>query len=184
MRIVRDRADARWLPSRFRFALFRIAALVVMSRLTPREKRGLVLIIDRDQSAVEQHLLSLGAVLAGTLFMAGALQPTLGVTAALILSLPLTLGVFSTVLVAAGLVIEPLVAKAGASLLVARKLNGLTHMALLTAAAIFFATRQSWVRPFAWTFLIVVGCNLIAAVAMLALGSREAALNQRFGVPD
>jgi hypothetical protein len=184
MRIVRDRADARWLPSRFRFALFRLTALVVMSQLRPRQKRGLVLIIDRDQSAVEQNLLSLGAALAGSLFMAAALEPALGLTASLILCLPLTLGVFSTVLVVAGLVIEPLITKAGASLLVARKLNGLTHMALLTAAATFFATRPSWVRPFAWTFLIVVGCNLLAALAMLGLRSREAALNQRFGVAD
>src|SRR5688572_14418886 len=184
MRIVRDRADAQWLPSRFRFALFRLAALIAMSRSTPREQRGLVLVIDRDQSAVEQHLLSLGAVASGTVFMAGALEPFLGRAATLFLCLPSTLAVFSALVVGAGLIIEPLVTKAGASLLVARKLNGLTHMALLTAGAIFFATRPSWVRPFAWTFLIVVGCNLLAAVAMLGFRSREAALNQEFGVAD
>ena len=183
MRMVRDRADARWLPSRFRFALFRVAALLMMSRSTSREQRGLVLVIDRDQTAAEQYLLSAGAVVTGTCFMAAALQRVIGTTGSVVLCLPLTLAMYSALLVGAGLVIQPLVTMAGAPLLLARRLNGFTHMAVLLGTALFFASQpSSWVRPISMIFLAVVASNAVASVVMLAFRSREIALERRFGV--
>ena len=59
MRIVRDRADARWLPSRFHFALFRLFAYTRLRSSRPQPQPGLMLAIDRYQSAAENHIMSI-----------------------------------------------------------------------------------------------------------------------------
>jgi hypothetical protein len=182
MKVVRDREEARWLPSRFRFAAFRLLALLVMTRVSPRERKGLVLVIDRDQNPIENYLLGAGAVMWGSVFIAGGLIPAVGVIAALLLCLPIALASYSALVVITGLVVEPVIVRAGAPIALARRINGLVHMALLLGAALYFASRPSWVRPVGIAFLLIVIFNVLAAVVMLLLKSRVTALDKEFGV--
>ena len=182
MRVVRDRADARWLPSRVRFAIFRLIALVVMSRATKREHKGLVLVIDPDQSALQNHLLGAGALIAASIFIAGALIPETGSLPALFLSVPLALTAYSALVVVVGVIVEPLVVKAGAPISLARRINGLVQMALLLGASMYFVMRPSWVRPVAAAFLTAVGVNVLASIVMLFMKSRVEALDRELGV--
>jgi hypothetical protein len=182
MRVVRDRADARWLPSRARFAISRLIALLVMSQTPAREHKGLVLVIDRDQNAIENHVLGAGAAIAGSAFIAGALTNRAGVVLAIVLAVPLALIAYSALVVMLGLIVEPLVVKSGAPISLARRINGLIQMGLLLGAAVHFATRPAWVRPVAVAFLTVVALNVIASVVMIFMRSRVAALDRRFEV--
>ena len=76
MRVVRGRADARWLPSRHNFALFRLAAFLRLRRARPEPCDGSC-VIDRHQSAMETWLvmswvtLTFACYLAATLFATG-----------------------------------------------------------------------------------------------------------------
>src|SRR4051794_21762234 len=57
---IRNRPEARWLPSRHRFALFRLYALLRLVSAKPEQTEAeLVLPIERDQSAHEQYAVAL-----------------------------------------------------------------------------------------------------------------------------
>jgi hypothetical protein len=62
-----EAAEGRWLPSRYRYALFRLTAFLLLRKGAPDGPRSggvrRVLIIDRDQNAIESYALSLFVVL-------------------------------------------------------------------------------------------------------------------------
>jgi len=156
VRIVRGRAEARWLPSRHHFALARLFAFLRMRGAKPQPREGLMLVVDRDQTAAEHHCVSLWIVATVACYIAATLLASWPIAAA-----------FPLAFVLAAVAIEVPVVSIG--LLVPARANGTVLMALLVAAAAYFATQRSWVRFAAWQFLAVVALNALAAVIVFLL---------------
>jgi hypothetical protein len=173
MRTVRDRADARWLPSRFRYAAFKLLAYLILRRTPPRIQRGLVLVVDRDQSALEHHTLAVYILLTVSCYAAAVVS----------LRYPAVIGVIASIPLAVLAVEAPLYI---AGLIAPQK----RHMAFqtfsiwvfLTAAAAYFATWKTWVRFPAWLFLLALAVNGAFAVVVRMLRGRIAEQEKIHGV--
>ena len=159
MRIVRDREDARWLPTRFRFALFRLAAFVKMTFTPPRERRGIIIAIDRDQSTIENYAMSIWFMTTIICFLAAVVP----VIAAILLS---TLAVQLPIYVAGG----------------GQRVNSKVLMSLAAIAAAYLAMSRSWIRFAAWQFLAFVMLNAIAALIMLLFRGAVRRMEARCGL--
>lgn len=164
MKIARGRADARWLPSRFNFALFRLIAFVRMSLIGP-EQRDVTLILDRNQNNLESYLIGAWAVLTVTCWIAGTLFASWPVALALVVAFPVAITALEIPIIVVGLL---------------RKwknnlgLNSVVIMSLLIAAALYFARAHTWIRFAAWQFLGAVALNALAApIAFLLRGGFE-----------
>lgn len=157
MKIVRGRADARWLPSRHRFALFRLYAVLRLRTAAPEPCEGLVMIVDRDQTAVEHHAVSLWIALTVTCYLAATLFSRWPVP----LALPVAF------LLSPVAIHVPLLSIAALTL-GNRRVNSFMLMFAFVALAIYFARHASWARFAAWQFLIVVALNAIAAAIVFA----------------
>ena len=158
MNIVRGRADARWLPSRHRFALFRLYAFLRLQNATPEPREGLVMIVDRDQTAVEHHGVSLWIALTVTCYLA----------ATLLSRWPLPLALPVAFLLSPIAIHVPLLSIAALTL-GNRRVNSFTLMFAFVALAIYFARHSSWAHFAAWQFLALVALNGIAATVVFAL---------------
>lgn len=156
MRVIRDRADARWLPSRHHFALFRLFAFLRMRSAKPEPRPGLVLVVDSDQTAVEHHGISLWIVLTVTCYVAATLFATW----------PVALALPAAFVVAAGAIEVPVVL---GGLVLPSRANSVHVMVVLLAAAAYFATQQTWARFAAWQFLALVALNAVAAMIVFLL---------------
>jgi hypothetical protein len=174
MRIIRGRADARWLPSRHNFALFRLAAYLRCRTAKP-EPAETILVIDRNQSAFETYavsvwlLLTLTGYLAATLF--GSWPVVTGVAAAFPVAVAVSHAPF--------FILAPFLAPLdGAKTL---RVQSAALLLLYVAAAVWFATRASWVRVVAWQFLGIAALNAIAAAIVFLLRHRIAQLEDAFG---
>lgn len=156
MKVVRDRADARWLPSRHHFALVRLFAFLRMHSAKPEPQPGLMLVVDRDQTAGEHHGISLWIVLTVTCYLAVTLFATWPVALALPVAFFVAAVVVQVPVVLGGLVLPS-------------RANSVLLMALLIAAAAYFATQRTWVRFAAWQFLALVALNAVAALIVFLL---------------
>ncbi len=162
MKIVRGRADARWLPSRFNFALFRLLACAMMRAATP-EHRDVSLIIDRNQNNIESHLVGIWTTLTLTCWIAGTLFASWPVPLALIAALPVAAASLQIPVVTV-----PLLRRGTDNV----RLNSIIIMTLLIAAALYFARAHTWIRFAAWQFLGGLALNVLAApFAYLLRGS-------------
>lgn len=158
MRIVRGRADARWLPSRHRFAIFRLFAYLRLRRAKPERNDALMLAVDRDQSAYEHHAASLWIVLTVTCYVAGTMFGRWPVPLAVAAALPV-----SAVLIEIPVYVSGLLLRAGS------RVNGIVFMTLLGGASLYLARQATWVRYAAWQFLAVVTLNALAAAFVFVL---------------
>ena len=156
MRLVRGRAEARWLPSRHRFALFRLFAFLRLRSAQPEPREGLILVVDRDQSAAEHHSVSLWIVLTVTCYFA----------VTLFASWPLPLALPVSFVVAAAAVEVPLLVF---GTFAPPRVNSFLCMSVFTAAAAYFAMERSWVRFAAWQFLALLALNALAAAIVFLL---------------
>lgn len=173
MKIVHGRADARWLPSRFNFALFRLFAWMRMRAAKP-ERRDVSLIIDPNQNNLESHLLSAWVTLTVTCYAAGTLFDTW----------PLPLALLAGIAAAITCLQIPIVT--GGLLFIRRRennigLNSVVLMSLLIAAALYFARAHSWVRFAAWQFLAGVALNALAAPLVFLLRGSIAEMENAVG---
>ena len=159
MNIVRGRAEARWSPARHRFALFRLFAHVKSRTAKPESAVGLMLVIDRDQSAYEHYAISTWIVLTVTCYLAATLFG----------AWPLPLG-FAAALPASAFAVELPVFVTGLMFNSAR-VNGIALMLLMIAASAYLAMATTWVRFAAWQFLALVALNALAAVVMRGVPS-------------
>jgi hypothetical protein len=161
VRLVRDREDARWMPSRFHFALFRLAAFLRLRGIAPRPRQGIILSIDRDQSALENHAVSIWLIATTTCYFAYEL-PRLAVLAPL-----------------AALVATQAIVIAGGLLFRNRRVNAVVFMSLFLGAAIHYARSATWIRFVAWQVLALAALNALSALLVFALrdaiAKREAA---------
>jgi hypothetical protein len=169
VKVVRDRDEARWLPSRHHFALTKLIAMIAMKRTTHREsslKR--IYAIERDQSTLENYSIAIWLYLTGTAYL---LAITPKVTWILI---PWIAGF---AVHAPCFIIGVIANRFGA--VDNRKLNGISTMVLFLIASSWFATTDSPVALVAWLFLGIVALNAIAAVVMWMLRGTAAAMERR-----
>jgi hypothetical protein len=167
--VIRDRDEARWLPSRHHFALAKLIGMIVM-KPAPRAQSSIRLIyaIDRDQSTLENYSIAMWLYVTGTAYLMAATHPIAWILMPWI----------------AGFVIHAPCFLIGwiAGLFGGhdnRKLNGLLTMGMMLIASSYFATTASPVRFIAWFFLGVVALNAVAAVVMWMLRGTAAAMERR-----
>ena len=159
MRIVRGRADARWLPSRFNYGLFRLYAYLRMKTARP-EPRDVALVIDSNQNRVESFSIGVWTTLTLACYAAGTWFA----------SWPLPLGLLAGIVVGITCLEIPVILMG----LIRRKsnnipLNSALMMALLIGAAAVFTREESWIRFVAGQFLGVVALNAVAAAIVFLL---------------
>jgi hypothetical protein len=164
VRAVRDRADARWLPSRYRFALFRLLAYLRLRATKPQPVRGLMLMIDRDQSAIEIYSVAVWL----TLTLIAYLSEELGVIVAIVIA--------CIVIQIPMYVVSPLLGRVLKTS--GRQINSAAYMLLFVIASLHYARAHGWIRFVAWQFLALVTLNAIAAMLAFALRGRIAALEE------
>ncbi len=160
MKLVRGRADARWLPSRHNVALFRLAACLRLRRAKPEPHDG-ILVIDRHQSATETWMVMCWLIATMACYLAVTLFARWHVAVALAVSLPVALVLLEVPAIFSALTIAPFARDR-------MRANGIVVMLLFTAASVYFAMRPTWIRFVAWQFLALLGLNAIAAVIVYA----------------
>ena len=174
MRVVRNRADARWFPSRHNFALFRLAAYLRLRRARPEHRDG-IFIIDRHQSAMETWLVMSWVTLTFACYLAATLFVDWHIALALPVSLPLAIVLLEVPAIVSALTIAPLFRTNGF------RINGVVIMLLFSAASAYFALHPTWIRFVAWQFLALLALNAIAAVIAIPLRHSMARLEAQVG---
>ena len=176
MRVVTGRADARWLPSRFNFAIFRLYAFLRMRSAKP-EPRDVALVLDRNQSAMESYLIAAWSVLTVACYLAETLLDAWPLPLAFLAAIPLVTYMFEIPIILVGTT-------------VLRERNNLGTqsrllMTLLSATSLYIALAEtfarSWVRFAAWQFLAGVALNAIAAMLVFLLRNAIAKLETSVG---
>lgn len=173
MRMIRGRADARWLPSRHNFALFRLAAYLKMRAAKP-EPRNVILVVDRHQSAIENHSVSVWVFFTVTCFIAATLFRALRLPFALAAAVPTALVFVEMPFFATAILLGPWKGDRV-------RVQSFAYMFVLIAAAAWLATNESWVRFIAWQFLGFVALNAMAAVIVFLLRGSIARLENAVG---
>ena len=161
MNVVRDRPAAKWLPSRHRFALARLAAYVMLlnARPAPMNVDHIILAVDPDQSAFENYAASIWYLGSLTCFLT-AFMPA-------IVAFPVALIVVEIPVYAFGL-------PSGN-----RRINSAGYLLCGAGAAAYFALQPTWLRFVAYAFLGVMALNAIAFVIMWLLRHRVRTAEQR-----
>lgn len=178
MKVVRDCAEARWLPSRFNFALFRLFAYARLQALKPVTRPGLLLAVERHQSAAENYIVCVAMIVLVTFYFAAILATTMLTLPAFVLAVPAAIIAIQAHIALSGLIMRnfrKIEAIAGDSVL---------FMITAIAAAVYFATGDSAALWAARAFLLVVVLNAIAAVVVFALRNRIADAERRLGAAD
>jgi hypothetical protein len=173
MKVVRGIEEARWLPSRHRFALFRLAGYVrLRNAAVPAAGRDdLVLAVDRDQSVFENYGIATWTVLTIACYFAGGLLARWPLPLALLASIPLATIAMNIPFCTFG-ALRPNRNNI--------RLNSAINMLLLLAAALYYARAETWVRFVAWQFLAVVALNAVAAAIVFLLRGPIARLEAAF----
>ena len=199
MRVVWNRPEARWLPSRFHFAIFRLPAWLFLTLRAeeknrrhprgtmPEDSDRLALAIDRDQTAVEQYgvavwlLLVLSAYLTAFVTTRWRMGPLAVVLTALFAPLA-TAALIEIEFFAVSFLIPPL-----RNAITGRKaennigLNSVAQMSVLFLTSISFAGVPGWARPIAWATISLFALNGAAALVLLAMRNRLDALDREYG---
>jgi hypothetical protein len=181
MRFVRGRTDARWLPSRFNFALFRLLAYQRLRTARP-ETGDTILGIDHHQSAFESYSVSVWVVLTLTCYVWALLFSAWPLPVGLAVAFPIAGVGIQIPFYVSGLVLAPawksLTRSNPASNI---DINSAMLMTMLIAAAAYFAVHPTWVRFVARLFLVAVATNAAAAVVVYFLRNRIDRLEGSFG---
>ena len=181
-RIVRDRADARWLPSRFNFAIFKLFAFARLRSARPEPQPGLALSIERNQSASENFIVAAIVFVVLAAFITSLLATSLPFGTACAVAIPTTAVYINVQVVFIGAVILPFLRKLVRTRPeIAIAVNSAITGALILAAAALLAVSPSPLRHVGTAFLIAVGANALAAVIVFAMGRSIAKAEQRFG---
>ncbi len=180
MTIVRDRGDARWLPSRFHFALFRLYAYMRLRAAKPEPVPGLILSINRHQSASENFLATICIVFVAGSYFAAWFETSMVTLLAYAAGLLAAIIAIQALIVFSGLIFAA-VPKAG-GMGVAARLVAVTIMAAMIAGGGAVASGDSSARYVAGGFLLLVAMNAVAALLNFLLREKIGELERRFGV--
>jgi hypothetical protein len=169
-----DRPDARWLPSRHRFAVARLIGYILLGRArSPVERpEHLILSIDRDQTAVEMHLAAFWAFATTACYIAASLPFALPLS--LVLAIPLAAVAIHLPIVIGGSILRALTGDGNHI-----KIVSVITMALLLIASSYVATTRSWARFVAWLFFAILLLNGVAAVILWLLRGAIQAAEER-----
>lgn len=183
MKVVRGQREARFLPSRHNYAIFRLFAFLRL-RGAKSDPCDCVMVVDRHQSAFETQAvaiwgtLTIAAWIASELskvlpwFVAAAIAP---LAAAFLLEIPIIfVGSFAVPLWNA---------ITGSRIVNNLRLNSIVYMLLMSIAAVHYAVARSWVRFVAWQFLAALLLNAIAAAVVYFLRGPIGRLESKFGGP-
>jgi hypothetical protein len=181
--MVRDREDARWLPSRFNFALFRLIAYLRLRTSNPESRPGIALSIERHQSATENYLVAACVLALGIAFTAAMLASVMPFPLACIVAFPVAAMIVHLVpMWLAGFLVGPL----------ARRINGTSGLnniaagsailiTMAIAAAAVLAAGISPLRHVGTAFLFLTAINALASVVVFTIRRRIAETERRFG---
>ena len=173
MHVVRDRGEARWLPSRHRYALARLIAFLRLRGARSEPHPGLVLAVDRDQSAAENMTLGFAVWIIWTCYAVVILPGAWKVTAPIVAHLGLQLVLVGTIL---------LLHLFGRDLWAFHhRINSVLMFVLLLLASSYFAATQLWVRFVAWIVLAAFVLNAVAAAVLFLLRRSVRELEARCG---
>ena len=181
MKVVRGRADARWLPSRFSLALFRLFAFLRMRNAKP-ETRDVALIIDRNQNAMESFALSVWIPLTLACYVAAMLPARWPRSIAVIVALPIAVALPQIAITVLGTMLIPLwnaVTRRRVENVMRATSAGM--MLPFFAATLWIARSHSWARFAAWQVLVLAGLNAIAAAILFLLRDSMAELESSVG---
>jgi hypothetical protein len=168
MKIVRHRDDARLLPSRHDFALFRLVAYLRLRRAQPGSALSMF-VVDRHQSAVETWTVGLWLLLASSCYLADAFTPRLGLPLALFAGFVVALTAVQAGIVILGLTVAPLWKKITRSDILPLRVNSFTFMLMFVTASGWAALRPTWVRFVGWSSIGAFALNIAAAAALYLL---------------
>ena len=180
MKFVRGHAEARWLPSRHNFALFRLYAYLRL-RNAKRETRDVILGIDRHQSNAEAWIVAVWTTITGACCIAGTLFADWPLAIALTVAIPLSMLGIQTTLVTSGVTVAPLwnaVTRLGTP---GVKVNSIVTMSAIAALCAYSATRPTWVRFAGLQFFALFALNALAAVIVFLLRDPIAQLEASVG---
>ncbi|HVR41708.1 MAG TPA: hypothetical protein VMU84_21605, partial [Thermoanaerobaculia bacterium] len=149
MNVVRDRAEARWLPSRHHYALFRLFASLRYRFAKPQPVRGLMLMIDRDQSTLENFTTGL--------WMLATLIAFLAAQVGFLIAIPLSLIVIQLPLHTLGPLIRRVAKVPG------QQATSIATLTLYALAAAYYTQSPTWIRYIAWQFLGILALNAIVS---------------------
>ena len=172
MKVVRGRADARWLPSRFNFALFRLYAFVRMTLAKP-EPADVSLVIDRNQNPIESAVLSIWTTATLTCYAAATLFASWPLPLALLAGVPVAITCLEIPIVTLGVSLRHRANNI--------PLQSFVLMSLLTGAPVYLSRSQTWGRVAAWQFLGAVTLNAVAAGIMFLLRGSIAEMENAVG---
>lgn len=175
MKFVRGRAEARWFPSRYDHALFRLAAYLRLRRAAPQPYDG-ILVTDRHQSAVETWTVLVWVSLMLTAYIAAAGFADWPLLLALPVSAIAALALLQIFLVLLGVVLTPLWHRTTHAGTQPFRVNSILAFVAMTGASAFFITHPTWVRFVAWQFFAILALNAIAAAIVFLLRDSIAAL--------
>jgi len=166
-----DRPNARWLPSRHRFAVARLIGYILLGRAGPAgdSPAHLILLIDRDQTAMEMHLAAFWAFATTACYIAASLPFALPLS--IIVAIPLAAVAIHLPIVLGGPILRAVTGDGNHI-----KIVSVITMALLLIASSYIATTGTWARFVAWLFFAILLINGVAAVILWLLrGSVQAA---------
>ena len=174
MKIERPQAAVAWLPSRHRYAVFRLIAYLRLARTPARQPdRDRVLAIDRDQSAVETFAMAylMWAVTAS--FLTEVFASRLLLPVAIVAGIALAAVALTFYVPFVGLFITPVLHAAGMPRGASNiRVNTTIFLITLVLPASYFATLSTWVAVPAWIFLGAIALNAICAAILFPLRSR------------
>ncbi|MGZ8868037.1 MAG: hypothetical protein ACXW2P_06810 [Thermoanaerobaculia bacterium] len=168
MKVIREQAEARWLPSRHRSAIFRLAAYARFRASPKRRQPGLALGIDRDQSAAESYTVAVWVMASATCFLFALIDRVLVTPAAAILAPVAAAAALQVFMVAPGLVKSWRQRDNTA-------INSFITMLAMTVTAIYLTQDDRWVRVVAWSFLACLAANAVAWIVTRFMAGRFAA---------
>lgn len=177
MTVVRNRADARWLPSRFHFALFRLFAYFRLRAAKPEPHEGLVLAIERHQTAIENYIVNSGVFIVIAAFVASMIPLPTG--AACAVAIPVTAIYINAQIVLTAITIAP-IARRIASREVGIAVNSTVFAVIVIAMATLLAVTSSPFRYVGMACLGAVAANAIAALVVLLMQRPIAELERRY----
>lgn len=182
MKLIRDRSEARWLPSRHRYAIGRLAGFVRTRRAKPSRQPGLLLPLDRDQTAAEIHAVALWVVITLSCYATEMLSRRWSPAAAAAAGIVAAIMALQIAVVASGSIVMPLWnAVSGRRSTNNIEANSAVILSAMLGASVYFATLPGWVRFVAWTALGIAIVNAAAAVALWMIRGSVEELERRCG---
>ena len=183
MTMVRDRGDARWLPSRFNFALFRLIAYLRLRTSDPESRPGIALSIERHQSATENFMVAACVLVLWIAFSAVMLDSVMPFPLACIVAFPAAALIVHLVpMCLIGLLVVPAARKITSHAALDNIAISSVIMIILTiAAAAVLAAGTSPVRYVGTAFLFLTAINALASVVVFTMQRSIAETERRFG---